>query len=364
MRLLQVINEGPNFSASANVGGIPDDTEETKSKGPNFGNDTPELGAEEETPTEPKKIETLDDLHASFTAEQWFRIAYSLNYPKLKNNPSLVERAAKRWLKYLGPGGWDYTASGYALYSNNITDSKVPVTTYQAIHEYFKEVLEKNKDLDFGAGSGEPSETEIGPQDIAAIAKDLQNALGGPTNDEAKIYDILKKLGNAKNWEALKTAFEKTAKTPLVGRINSRLDIKERQNVYRILKGIGIDEQGLDITQEGVSEFSSLVPGYNDTDLFTKYDTSSDKENARQYLIELFRAFVASGTKQAEIEAWLSRTNTNADDRPLPQEEYRKKMKEDIQKQAEAGGITKKEIDQKFQAMVNFAKARMKIVPN
>jgi len=352
MRLMSIIQEGPDWE---NTTEVPDFPSSDDKQGP-FTQEPPELPASNKG-----EIKTLEDLHNNFSQQEWFRIAYILVKGSL-TDPGVITNEANRWLKYLGPGGKNYSPSGFATYSNQITNSKVPVTNFADIAKYFREVLDQNKDLEVGAGTGEKTTDELSAERLAGLAKRLQDALGGVVDDEAEVYNIIKSVGNQKNWTELKKQFEKTAKIPLVTRLNDRLDFTERKNVSKILKDMGITEPDLIVSEEGKLDAGSLVPNVDADFVFTKYDSSSDPDNARDYLIKLFRAYRKQGSQEAKIDDWLSQTKSLDDNDPLPQEVWRKEMKDKIETKAKTNnGITKREIDLEFEVLINLAKRQMKL---
>lgn len=361
MRLMQVLTEGPNWDNAGDVGGLPSNEPEvstdsdTKNPQPNFGgNDAPGL------PKEPKDIVTMKDMHEAFTADEWYRIAYIMMKEYMGfSDPSIIDYKAKEWLRTKGPGSHKQTVSNYSLETQQQGKIVLPVTNWADVTQWFKEFLVKHKDVTIGAGAGKPSDEVKDPTDMAAVAAQLRNALGGAVDDEAEIYKLLGQIGNKENWEELKKQFKSTAKVDLVTRINNRLDALERRNVIKILKDQGITETGIDKGTSNLLDAGSLVDGYDDDHVFTKYDTSSDKENARQYLIELFRAYRRSGPEAEKIDDFLSRTSGDAT-QPLPQATWRKSMKDNIEKQCKSEeGCPKSYIDLQFTSLVDLAKQRM-----
>lgn len=357
MRMISILREGPNW------GNAGDDTpdvlpnDEKPNTGPNFDNDTPDL---EEPTTQPQPsttqepIRTQDDMYKAISDEDWYRIAYIMMKEYMKfSDPQIIDYKAKEWLRYYGPKAQRRTTpSNYSLVTQQQGKVVLPVTSWADITAWFKSFLEKHKDVVIGTGSGTPSSEQLPTEAVAALAMRLRNALGGVVDDESEIYNVLRQVGNAANWEALKKQFLNTAKIGLVERLNSRLDILERRNVIKILKDQGITDTGIDKgVDPNMPDVGNLVPGYSEDQVFRNYD------DAKEYIIKLFRAYRAQGAKEAEIDDFLSMTSDTVE---LPQTTWRRDMKENIQRQVQSEeGCKKSYIDLQFLNLIDMAKQRM-----
>jgi len=295
------------------------------------------------------RLVTMGDVRDRFTRQQWANIIASLagsRIERMEGNPSAINSFMSRAQRQIGAdmsanksvAQWASNALNYGI--SIPYNLKTPTTVYQYLQPHAEQQYT------------EPAEQEV---NIEEIAQGINAALSGVGTNEAAVYQELRKLRSADDWEQLKTTYQEIYNEDLEEAITGELGSTELIGVENILRRIRVNVDYTDRDNRGTAdaETPAEIEGVDDE---LTYEQTVD------YLTSVFESIRA---REQGNQDFASELATLDRDPTFPEYLYSGQMQEaldalktSIYGENREGGKTLQEVRTEIDGFVTNARLR------